>query len=375
MLTKLAASRRHKGFTLIELLVVIAIIAVLIALLLPAVQQAREAARRTQCKNNLKQMGLAVHNYHGTYNTLPIGRMLHWDSSSPTTQINAQSFGPALLPYMDQAPLYNSYNTSKPYYHAVNATATATPISAFRCPSNPEPGNTVTITTTASLNQDAIGIVDDNTGWTNGIIDYSIHFKFVGDFGNAARAQGHSSISYGRDEGPWGDDGIEAAQTDPINGIGAGGITTMLSTGLKDITDGTSNTILFMELAGRNSLWVLGKKIAPVAAAPGDNAAHQQAIGGGGWADCMNTLRVYGRLYDGTPGPSGNGGPCAINCSNAREIASSGSDRAAGMYSFHTGGAHVALCDGTVRFLNQSISANTLVSLMTRAWGDTPGDF
>src|SRR6056297_1010615 len=92
--------RRQRGFTLIELLVVIAIIAVLVALLLPAVQQAREAARRSACKNNLKQWGLAFHNYHDTYNTLPIGgngQMPGW----------GVSFYPGLLPFVDQAPLYN----------------------------------------------------------------------------------------------------------------------------------------------------------------------------------------------------------------------------------------------------------------------------
>ena len=94
--------KRHRGFTLIELLVVIAIIAVLIALLLPAVQQAREAARRTQCKNNLKQLGLALHNYHDTANTFPPG----WigQSSGPYSGFGWNSM---LLPYFDQGPLYN----------------------------------------------------------------------------------------------------------------------------------------------------------------------------------------------------------------------------------------------------------------------------
>ena len=102
--------RRHKtGFTLIELLVVIAIIAILIALLLPAVQQAREAARRTQCRNNLKQIGLALHNYHDNFNV--ITPLAYGDGG-----INAQTSNPTwawstmILPYMDQAPLYNQLN-------------------------------------------------------------------------------------------------------------------------------------------------------------------------------------------------------------------------------------------------------------------------
>src|SRR6516165_918939 len=95
--------RKHRGFTLIELLVVIAIIAILIALLLPAVQQAREAARRTQCKNNLKQMGIALHSYHETANTFPMG-MSGW----PGTQFGELwGWGTMILPYLDQGTLYN----------------------------------------------------------------------------------------------------------------------------------------------------------------------------------------------------------------------------------------------------------------------------
>src|ERR1700745_210756 len=100
--------QRRSGFTLIELLVVIAIIAVLIALLLPAVQQAREAARRTQCKNNLKQMGLSLMNYESTFSVFPPARI---DLSGPPGPAIYQTTWNALcLPYFDQAPLYNLYN-------------------------------------------------------------------------------------------------------------------------------------------------------------------------------------------------------------------------------------------------------------------------
>src|ERR1700759_2816615 len=103
--------RTRRGFTLIELLVVIAIIAVLIALLLPAVQQAREAARRSQCKNNMKQLGLAVHNYHDTYNHLPM--CYYWGPAGLPGPTGSPTQGPqsswmiGILPFVDQAPLYS----------------------------------------------------------------------------------------------------------------------------------------------------------------------------------------------------------------------------------------------------------------------------
>ncbi len=137
-----ASSRRSRGFTLIELLVVIAFIAILIALLLPAVQQAREAARRTQCKNNMKQMGLAIHNYESTYSKVPSsGEFSNY--TTRTRQFFPISTFTAILPYIDQAPVYNQWNMSVPY----NASTTAHPgqtnptlaqasIEAFLCPSN-----------------------------------------------------------------------------------------------------------------------------------------------------------------------------------------------------------------------------------------------
>ena len=131
-------SRNRGGFTLIELLVVIAIIAVLIALLLPAVQAAREAARRAQCVNNLKQIGLAMHNYHSSVNSLPWGDGPWWIEWSAHT---------LLLPYMEQGPIYNAINfsdtqpfglTPMPINNPANTTATYTVISGFICPSDPD---------------------------------------------------------------------------------------------------------------------------------------------------------------------------------------------------------------------------------------------
>ncbi|MCB1129315.1 MAG: DUF1559 domain-containing protein, partial [Verrucomicrobiae bacterium] len=120
----------RRGFTLIELLVVIAIIAILIALLLPAVQQAREAARRTECKNKLKQLGLALHNYHDTFRAFPAA-FYRGTTTSP-----GWGWGTMILPYIDQAPLYNQWVMTVSYDNGQNQTARRTKLAAYKCPSD-----------------------------------------------------------------------------------------------------------------------------------------------------------------------------------------------------------------------------------------------
>ena len=133
-------SKQRSGFTLIELLVVIAIIAVLIALLLPAVQSAREAARRTQCVNNLKQLGLALHNYGSSYGAFPIGRSVFPNWTAGPTPYSYSPFA-MLLPFVEQSPLYASINFNLPSgtaYQAGNTTALATAVAGFLCPTDPQ---------------------------------------------------------------------------------------------------------------------------------------------------------------------------------------------------------------------------------------------
>ncbi len=140
-------SKHLKGFTLIELLVVIAVIAVLIALLLPAVQQAREAARRTQCKNNLKQIGLALHNYHDAFGTLPMGYCAALPYGSGTIPggddtDNGWGWSALILPQLDQAPLYNQFNFGQPIK---NFPGIQTRIAAYLCPSDLTPAGPISI--------------------------------------------------------------------------------------------------------------------------------------------------------------------------------------------------------------------------------------
>jgi len=135
-----------RAFTLIELLVVIAIIAVLIALLLPAVQQAREAARRTQCRNNLHQIGLAMHNYHDTHRCFPpldVGRKEE-DGTCHHNRPSSISWAALILPFLDESALYNAVNMEQAIYLAVNTTASQSVLSQYNCPSEVRPkGNWV----------------------------------------------------------------------------------------------------------------------------------------------------------------------------------------------------------------------------------------
>ncbi len=133
----ISTRRDRRGFTLIELLVVIAIIAVLIALLLPAVQQAREAARRSQCINNLKQIGLALHNYHDTHNVFPPGWIGVQGGGPNMEGPSGFSWHAHLLPNLDQAPLYNRINFNVSCVDPLNATARQSVLAVFRCPSDP----------------------------------------------------------------------------------------------------------------------------------------------------------------------------------------------------------------------------------------------
>lgn len=217
--------QRQRGFTLIELLVVIAIIAVLIALLLPAVQQAREAARRSQCKNNLKQLGLAMHNYHDTANRFPLN-----SSYTGGIAVNNRSGYVGMLPYLDQAPIYNMMNMSVSGIVAPNLAFTQQILVAAICPSDPD-GQKTTL-----LGQDA------GTSTAMAISDYAF---CLGDYTNA------TSTTAGSTQTPQYANGVTSS--------GRG----MFSRGnwsckIADITDGTTNTIAMGECIGAWCGWQVG---------------------------------------------------------------------------------------------------------------------
>jgi prepilin-type N-terminal cleavage/methylation domain-containing protein len=330
-----------RGFTLIELLVVIAIIAILIALLLPAVQQAREAARRTQCKNNLKQLGLAVHNYHDTFNSFPFGYYL----VPPFT--NYKNAFTLLLPYIEQTTVYNQIDQSVPMMNgptgynataqATNVAMAATIIPAFMCPSSPA---AQTDDYLYPANGFAPTIPPVNCTWRGARCDYS----------GATGVRGvYANLAYNNNPGGNRNGAIVAA------GGGAPGLSGS-RTNMRDITDGTSNSFLFGERTGGVRIYRKSQSVTVPAIVGQTN--------GGSWSDSLLFEHwLQGSLYDGSPGTGG--GPCAM-CTNLRGD---------GFHSFHTGGCQFVMCDGAVKFVSENISQAVFAGAITIQKGEVPGEF
>jgi prepilin-type N-terminal cleavage/methylation domain-containing protein/prepilin-type processing-associated H-X9-DG protein len=353
--------RSRPGFTLIELLVVIAIIAVLIALLLPAVQAAREAARRAQCVNNLKQIGLALHNYHSTNDCFPPGGLTA-SNSDGTTRVNGSFSAHArLLPNVEQQALYNAANfsiatKSDAAGTVMNSSVIITRVSAYLCPSSPAPS------------------------WNS----------FEGAPLNQTRATGnHYFASYGS--------GIEwqaGMAGGPPNGMFQ---ITGSCFGIRDNQDGTSNTIAFGEWRGGSGNQAQVSPVTDITfmgSPPGgtsrtnagteimpalNTASYQTWLTG-----CVAGLSASGRpSFTGVLGQAWGYGlpgytmgstlmppnPKYPNCS----AGGANTLQAAGMFnmsSLHPGGANVLLCDGSVRFLKDSVSPQVVWALGTRAQGE-----
>src|SRR5262249_52047687 len=223
--------KTRRGFTLIELLVVIAIIAVLIALLLPAVQSAREAARRAQCINNLKQIGLGMHNYHSTHGTFPLGGTVNWSRYGYNANWGTWSAAALLLGYMEGQPLYNAANFNWVCCWTqgwnINSTVTTNIINTFICPS------------------DGLSPVPtQNDIWTGMTNNYHASAGASTDFGQAS--------------------GLFAEFSPTVNGVSFGAP----AYGVQACTDGTSNTIAFGEsLVGSNQQPSVKWRSGPVLAA------------------------------------------------------------------------------------------------------------
>ena len=344
---------RRRGFTLIELLVVIAIIAVLIALLLPAVQAAREAARRAQCVNNLKQIGLALHNYHQTTDSFPMGASKGYhDIGVYQAKQNWSAHG-QMLPQLEQMAVYNSINFNfgvdenapTSICYLVNSTAVNTQIKAFLCPSDPNSGSGYT----ASNNYFAC--VGTTTNFTSG-----------------------------------GNTGLADLSDHPTTGL----FGFQLSYGIRNCTDGTSNTIAFCESTVGNSSLTVGQKdtgIVNVGGATasllqdassnyaltkaGLNACDQAWQGRSGTVD-LSRGKVWAHgsmsftMLNTVATPNANNGTWTY-CGNL----GSGSLAAyAEADSFHPGGVNTLMADGSVKFVKNSINQLVWFALGTKANGE-----
>jgi prepilin-type N-terminal cleavage/methylation domain-containing protein/prepilin-type processing-associated H-X9-DG protein len=361
------ASRRWAGFTLIELLVVIAIIAVLIALLLPAVQAAREAARRAQCVNNLKQIGLAMHNYHSSNDCLPAGAFPTIDQGTGKTAAD-QSFSAhfRMLPGMEQNAIYNAanfsltcYNDSAQWPDAVNFTASTARLNSFLCPSDTAPSWTI------------LGAAYYNNLATKKIAPGNSYFASVG-----------STIEYRYPQKGGPPNGL-FWYNGPAIGIG-------------QVRDGTSNTLAFGE-------WKIGTGVKTRVTLPQDvvfqggfptgmlnTTAGTEIVTAANYPnlkawlnDCAGNIAggrqnksvvvgmnwawgVMGLTF-GTPLTAPN--PKTPNCS----ISPGNTIENPGVFTFssyHPGGAHGLMADGSVRFLKDGINPLVILSLGSRDQGE-----
>lgn len=346
-----------RGFTLIELLVVIAIIAVLVAILLPAVQQAREAARRSQCKNNLKQIGLALHNYHDVHNTLPMGQTMHfgvWRDPSNVVQTGYVSAGTNaaisfrvnwswaayILPMLEQSAAFDALDVNG--RRADQALATpeglrvlTTPIPVYRCPSDIAPDLTESGIRGARSINEAVGGPRIATAVSNYV-------------GNNRGFAGSVTIS--------------AQQTGSANGL----FHVNSKVPFRDITDGLSNTLA----AGERAWEYLAidsngaRRLVPSRAGLAIIARSKDT-------PSSTTCDLCG--YSDTLGVAGSG----INHNDLLNTSGNYDDArgSATFSSLHPGGANFLLGDGSVRFLSENLDATTFVNLGNKGDGLVIGEF
>ncbi|MBI3866203.1 MAG: DUF1559 domain-containing protein [Planctomycetia bacterium] len=331
---------RRSGFTLIELLVVIAIIAVLVALLLPAVQQAREAARRSQCKNNLKQIGLAMQNYHEQYGQFPIS--VGWNQITNERQ-GAFSDKYMMLPMLDRAPEFNATNLrdfpydSLGWFGTTNKTCQSGRLPVFNCPSQP------------------YSIAGGAANFT-----YAINTGVTGQYGGSTRGVD------GRHNGLSSYCGAGADSDSPVN--------------FRNITDGSSNTVAYAEF---------------VIDAGGPSAPKYQVKtwSGDAWTQTPQQLRAGCLTTTGNSGRNPERGaswawsfmgvgstythtmaPNDQSCHNGGGSDWEGNQLMAAQ-SFHTGGVHVLMADGAVRFINENINYTTWLGIGSRDGNEAVTDF
>lgn len=357
------ARRPRGGFTLVELLVVIAIIAVLVGLLLPAVQTAREAARRSSCQNNLKQQGLAIHNYHDTKNRLPSGGR---PPDASTVRCGVFVY---MLPFLDKKTLWDRYDTSVTWSDPKNLPVSSTRVAEFECPSAPRHGNQL----------------DHNPDGTSG---FGAGIVAVGDYGASlgidprlpASVTGNVTIS-GSSVARSTLIIPSAAMTSGTGGLTNGMLPKNAKVSFQDVSDGLSNTIAIFESGGRPFVYRRGSQV---------NASLQTAhTNAGGWCRPASDILFAGSTADGLTVAGTPGG--FLNRTNGYDHASEsygqtgypapyGTEGSSQPYSFHPGGLQVVVGDGAVKYVDEGIATEVLSALITRNGGTkemitTPASF
>ncbi len=348
---------RH-GFTLVELLVVIAIIGILVGLLLPAVQAAREAARRMQCGNSIRQIGLALHNFESARQklppssiqspaaaTLPNRELAEFVKVGTTGALSAdyakQCFLTTVLAQLEQTNVLNAgangYNQKLDWYDVGNRVASSSVIPTYLCPSSAISDKFLD---TALLGAADRTLYASGGDWKPALTDYM-----------AVNRGNNRQVAW---------DNITASSPAYPGASGVAGILqTNAFTKFAAITDGLTNTFMVAEAAARPARFVSGKKIESYA------TSSSSAYMNGPWAYSGNDIAVDGSnmtVVNGVPVASTItstlGATCSVNCTNQGEI-----------YSFHTGGAQVVMGDASVHFINASIDLRTLQLLCARADG------
>ena len=324
------------AFTLVELLVVIAIIGILISMLLPAVQQVREAARRVQCLNNVRQLGLALHNYESAHMAFPASRLNPDDNAIPSAVGSGksafQSWTTLILPYVEQGNLADSFDFKKNWFDNTSTTTSnldvvGRSVQLFQCPSTPS---------------------------TDRVDPFHVIGAAAGDYGsiNEVKKKTYTevlSIAY------------------PGSTAASGLLSKFQKNPIARCSDGTSNTIFVGECAGQPEVYTsAGKMTADMFAGYDDDKVilHEGEyipVDGTGWADPDCGFSINGATANGLE----KYGPQMINAINVSEA-----------FSFHSGGASFAMADGSVHFLSDTISAADFVALCTRQGGEVgPSDY
>ena len=302
---------RSRGFTLIELLVVIAIIAILIALLLPAVQQAREAARRTQCKNNLKQLGIAMHNYHDVHRAFPSGWIAVENGfQTPHEGVSGFAWGAMLLPQIEQTNLFNSLDMNVACNHPVNAPFITQSLPTFLCPSDPKPD-------VWEIHEEGDHDHDDSAAFfqEEDHLAELATANYIGVFGTHDLHDCEEAGGQCRSDGALYHNSV---------------------TRMRDFTDGTSNTLMLGERKTDVGLEWYSTWVGMV---PEGEEAFTRILG-----SCDHTPNHPNAHFD-------------------------------DFSSHHIGGAQFVLGDGSVHFISENIDENLYKALGTIGGGEVTGEF